>query len=213
MQKKGKNIMATSDLVTRRDSLDYATAALSPVRGTPLKFDDGQWWRGFEREDADTDQDFVVTDVAETWRLLKKGSPIEYVVREPGSPTRPPRPNTFVGEETWPTYNGEPTDPWSYCSVIHLLATSNGETYNIVASTAGAWSARHELLEQVRSMRRMQPSCLPIVKLTCTAFKTKYGTRQRPMLRIVGWQRPKQDEPRQALDVQPAPEISDAVNY
>ncbi len=160
------------------------------VRGVPLKFDNG-WFRGFEKTPAPVDQDFLIIDTTEAWVFLKKGTPAEYVVREPGTPMRPARPNTFVAEETWPLYNDKPSDPWRYNAIIHLLATANGETFHFASPTAGMWICRDELLEQIRSMRQLQPGSLPIVRLASTSWKTNFGTRQRPMLRIVGWQRPK----------------------
>jgi hypothetical protein len=181
------------ELEIARDSIDYARIGLSPVRGVPLKFDNGSWYRGFEREPA-PDQDYLANDFSETWRCVKNGCPVEYVPRKPESPTRPPRPSTFAEKSSWPLYNGEPSDPWTYCSVVHLLALSNGETFNFASPTAGAWVCRNELLEQIKSMRQMmQTQCLPIVRLASTTFKTKFGTRQRPMLRITGWQRSKME--------------------
>jgi hypothetical protein len=183
--------MAHTALVVR-DNIDSALAGLSPVRGTPAKIDnDGKWTRGYEKDVLNVDQDFLLVDTSEVWRLLRKGHPIEYVPREPGSPTRPPRPDSFEEEESWPTFNGTPSDPWKYCCVVHLIALANGETFNFVAATAGGWVARDELLEQIKSMRMMKPGALPIVRLASTSFKTKFGLRKRPMFRIVGWQQPK----------------------
>jgi hypothetical protein len=181
--------MASTDL-TVRDNIDHALEGLSPVRGTPLKFDNGTWFRGFEKDNLNLNQDFLFADTSEAWQFLKKGAPVEYVPREPGSPGRPPRPSSFTAEEAWPLYNGEPSDPWRYCCIVHLLALANGETFHLCSPTAGAWTARSELLEQVKSMRMMRPGSLPIVRLGSTSFKTQFGTRKRPMFRIVGWQRP-----------------------
>jgi hypothetical protein len=187
------------ELEIARDSIDYAMIGLSPVRGVPLKFDSGSWYRGFEREPPPA-QDYLVSEFGETWRFMKKDCPVEYVPRKPESSTRPPRPSTFSEKSSWPLYNGEPSDPWKYCTVTHLLALANGETFNFVSPTASAWVCRNELLEQIKSMRQMmQTQCLPIVRLASTAWKTQFGTRPRPFLRIIGWQRSKTEanEPKQ----------------
>jgi hypothetical protein len=176
--------------IVRKDSIDYATEGLSPTRGQPLKFN-AVWSRGYEGEAFDTNQDLLVTDTGETWRFLKKGAPAEYVPSDPASPLRPPRPNSFVDEASWPIYNGEPADPWQYCNVTQFLTLSNGETFHFCSNTAGSWVCRQELLEQIKSMRLLAPGALPIVHLATTSWKTQYGVRQRPMLKIVGWQKPK----------------------
>ena len=199
-----------------RDNIDFATDGLSPVRGTPLKIND-TWTRGYDKEALDINQDFLLADASEAWQFLKKGCAVEYVPRGPGSPSRPPRPNSFVDEDTWPLFSGKPTDPWRYCTIIHLLSLSNGETFHFCSPTAGAWVARDELLEQIKSMRMMRPGSLPIVRLASTPFKTQFGTRKRPMFRIVGWQRPKTEDaetPRliEAVKVEAEPVKAEPVN-
>jgi hypothetical protein len=179
-----------NELTVQRDSIDDAADNLSPVRGIHLKFDNA-WFSGFDREKANTNQDYIITDMDEAWQYLMKGQPVQYFVRERGSKVRPPRPDILAEKKDWPIYNGEPSDPVRYASIIHLMATKTGETFNFVSPTAGAWACRTELLDQIVSMRRLQPGAVPIVRLGSTSFPTQYGVRQRPMLRIVGWQRPK----------------------
>jgi hypothetical protein len=184
--------MAT-ELAISRDSIDYALVGLSPARGVPLKFDNGSRYRGFEREALDTEQDFLVTDLSEAWVFLKKGCPVEYVVKEPESQVRPSRPTSFTDKTAWAVFNNQPTDPWRYNSITHLLALTNGETFRFASPTAGAWACRTELLTQIKAMRQLQPGSLPIVRAGSTSFKTQFGPRLRPMFRIVGWQRPKME--------------------
>jgi hypothetical protein len=180
----------SNELSIKRDSIDFATETLSPVRGVALKFQNsGDWTQGYDGESAADIGDLLLADVAEAWRFMMKGRPVEYVLREPGMP-KPPRPGTFENESSWPLYNGEPSDPWSWVSILHFLSIETGTTYNFVASTVGARRARDELLEQVRSMRQITPGALPIVQLGVTSMPTQYGSRSRPMLRIRGWKRP-----------------------
>jgi hypothetical protein len=115
----------SNELATKRDSIDDAMELLSAVRGVQLKFQNsGMWAQGYEGESADKVGDCLVVEMAEGWRFLMKGRPQEYAIREPGMP-RPPRPSSFEDESSWPIYNGEPRDPWSYVVIIHMIYGRN----------------------------------------------------------------------------------------
>jgi hypothetical protein len=94
-----EEIIMTNELTVQRDSIDEAAAGRSPIRGTHLKFNN-TWSRGFEGEAANVKQGYLVTEFDELWQFIKKECPVEYVLREPGSKTRPSRPDTHTDKAT-----------------------------------------------------------------------------------------------------------------
>jgi hypothetical protein len=181
----------TNDLTIAKDSIDDALGMLSAVRGMEIKYTtEKDWTQGYDGESAGEVGDLVFVEAAEGWRFLLKSHPMEFLLREPGKP-RPPRPDTHTDKNSWTVYNDEARDPWNYVGILHFISIATGTTYNYIVSTVGGKRARDELFEQIRSMRQMAPGALPIVRLGSTSMKTGYGTRQRPMFKIAGWQKPK----------------------
>jgi hypothetical protein len=61
---------------------DYAN---SPIKGSLLKCNDGQWLRGKEAAPLNGQQ-FVAMAVRDVWTKWEGGKPSEYLFREPGKP-------------------------------------------------------------------------------------------------------------------------------
>jgi hypothetical protein len=157
----------------------------SPIRGTGLRFKDGDYFAFSELVNVQG-KSYVVLDHLQGWQKLEAGCPPEYLMRQPGEP-RPPRPH--VAEADWPlNFNGQPEHPWRLTHYLRLLDANTGEFSTFWTNTTGGNLAVGHLSDQVNFMRQAQPSAIPVIALESREMPTKYGTTTpRPHFQILGW--------------------------
>jgi hypothetical protein len=157
----------------------------NPIRGTSIRFKDGDYFAFGEKIDV-RDRGFVVLDRVEGWQKLQKDCPPEYLMRKTGEP-RPPKPH--VAEADWlKDLNGKPAHPWKLTHYAYLLDIKTGEVSTFWTNTIGGRIAIDQLNEQVTLMRGMKPGAIPVVELQSTDMPTQYGgTTPRPGFRILGY--------------------------
>jgi hypothetical protein len=164
---------------------DAKDPTASPIRGTNLKFKDGDYYAFSEQVDVNG-KSYAVIEKQQGWQKLESGCPPEYLMRKPGEP-RPPRPH--VDEQDWPLNpNGDAEHPWKLTTYLRLLDAESGEISTFWTNTTGGNIAVGELADQVEFMRQMRPGAIPVIALDACDMPTRYGgTKPRPRFRILGW--------------------------
>jgi hypothetical protein len=171
------------------DGWDAAAAdsANKPMRGSSIKFDSGSYFIGKEKTLVKPDKRFVAMDLRQGWMFLKKDTPAEYVMRPIDGP-KPPRPDSFADENEWPdALDGKPADPWKYTRFLYLLDPLTAETFTFTSSTWGGLRGIDDLTQQIKLMRTTEPGAVPIIELQSAPWSTKFGIKQRPCFKVVGW--------------------------
>jgi hypothetical protein len=84
--------------------------------------------------------------------------------------------------------DGTPRPPWVVTFVTYLLNPHTCEKFTFANSTIGARIASQTLADRVAWMRRLRgSSVVPEVELTSKPMKTRFGVKQRPEFKIIGW--------------------------
>jgi hypothetical protein len=157
----------------------------SPIRGTSLKFKDGDYYTFSELIDV-RGKSYAVLDRLQGWQKLESGCPPEYLMRQQGEP-RPPRPH--VDEADWPLNpNNVPEHPYKLTHYLRLLDADTAEFSTFWTNTIGGNIAIGNLSDQVNEMRRVRPNAIPVVALKSVEMPTQYKTtKPRPHFQILGW--------------------------
>lgn len=97
--------------------------------------------------------------------------------------------NASIPQTEWePDLNGAPRKPYELAFRLDLLNMDSGEHTTFVSATKGAAIAISRLKDQVVWMRRMRGNnVVPQVVLGSAPFKTAFGMRKRPDLKIAAW--------------------------
>jgi hypothetical protein len=164
--------------------------AAHPMKGIQsANFDNGAFFRGKEKTLIKPEERFIAIDVREGWMFLKKDTPPEFVMRLLGK-HKPPRPDSFTDQESWPfKFNSqtERDDPWKYNRFVFLLDPQSAQVTVFNTHTFGGDIGVNELAKAIQTMRAAHPGAVPIVQLESRQWKTKFGMRPRPFFNIVGW--------------------------
>ena len=109
--------------------------------------------------------------------------------------------------------NGNPVGPFTRVLVLKLLDAQTMERFAFVTSSVGGSIAVGDLSDKCKIMRRFKgPNAVPVVSCSTTLFKTKFGTRKRPDLRVLRWielkddgggELPKPEQPKQIEQPKP----------
>jgi hypothetical protein len=131
----------------------------------------------------------VAMGVVTCWtRWGEDGEKPEHRITQPGQqhPDREELPD--LDESKWPPgLNGEPSDPWRDTRYLHLIDPQTGTDYTFVTESYGGRRGIGDLKSQIANVRSAHPAAVPIVKPCSTPWKTKYGVKQRPEFKVVGW--------------------------
>jgi hypothetical protein len=157
----------------------------SPIRGTNIKFKDGDYFAFSEKIDV-RGESYVVIDQHKGWQKLERDCSPEYLMQKKGEP-RPQQPH--VEPEDWPLdLNDKPAHPWKWTTFLWLLNAKTGEVSTFWTNTTGGNVALGELSDQVSFMRQVQRHAMPVIALEARDMPTRYGgTTPRPCFHILGW--------------------------
>jgi hypothetical protein len=99
--------------------------------------------------------------------------------------------NAQIPESEWEKdLNGNPRPPWVHTYVAYLLHEQTAEKYTYANSTTGARICVETLQDRVAWMRKLRGSnVVPEVELTSRPMTTRFGIKQRPEFKIVGWKK------------------------
>jgi hypothetical protein len=164
---------------------DAQDPTASPIRGTNLKFKDGDYYTFSEQVDV-RGKSYAVIDKQQGWQKLESGCSPEYLMRKKGEP-RPARPH--VDEKDWPlNLNGVPEHPHKFTTFLRLLDIETGELATFWTHTTGGNIAIGELSDQVAFMRQARPNAIAVIALEARDMPTQYRTtKPRPYFRILGY--------------------------
>src|SRR5262249_20270472 len=83
---------------------------------------------------------------------------------------------------------GNPRPPYQLNHVIYLLNPVTAQKFTVINSTVGLSIAYRELVDAVRTMRKLRGVVVvPVVRLGSAPMKTKYGVKSRPHFPIMRW--------------------------
>jgi hypothetical protein len=174
------------------DSWDHAAAESTHriIRGTLLKFRNGNWSRGKEGTNLNEGTRLVALDTAAAWVKWSDGKPIEYRLRQPGH-RLPDRDDLGDGDKRyWGTGgDGKPIDPWQNTRFVYFVDLATGEEYTFSTSTWGGRSAISDLADQIQRERYSRPGVVPVVELRAAQMLTKFGTKSKPFFKVINWRR------------------------
>jgi hypothetical protein len=84
--------------------------------------------------------------------------------------------------------DGTPRAPWVLTFVTYLLNPATCEMFTLANSTIGARIATQTLADRVAWMRKLRGNnVVPEVELSAKPMKTRFGVKQRPEFKIIGW--------------------------
>jgi hypothetical protein len=134
------------------------------------------------------DTTLVAMAVVTAWVCWKDGSPVEHRITQPGQ-YHPDREELGdLDEKTWEVgLNDKPSDPWRDTRYLHLIDPQTGADFTFVTDTFGGRRGIGDLKSQIANVRSVHPAAVPIVKPCSVAWKTRYGIKQRPEFKVVGW--------------------------
>jgi hypothetical protein len=180
-------IIATAD-----DGFSVREKTTGTIIGKMIKFLDGRYIVD-KTETLPADTTLVALGVVTVWVNWVDGKPIDHRVTQPGQqhPERDELPDQDVS--LWPPgLNDEPSDPWRDSRYLHLVDPQTGADYTFITDSYGGRRGVGELKSQIANVRSVHPAAVPLVKLGSVPWKTRYGMKQRPEFKVVGW-RGKQD--------------------
>jgi hypothetical protein len=85
-------------------------------------------------------------------------------------------------------FDGAPKPPWSMQYAFYLVNPEDGSHVIFSNATFGQKAAFGDLKGRVQFMRNLRgENVIPVVKLSSTTMKTRFGTKARPHLEILDW--------------------------
>jgi len=175
---------------------EAAEAAERVIKGTLLKFADGQWSKGKEATAVTAGTQLVAHGVARGWVKWWDSKPTEYRMQEPGTrlPDREELPDQ--DENEWQLGPDEKTkrDPWQSTKFVYLIDPMTAEAFTFSTSSWGGRNSVSDLSEQIGRMRSAHPGAVPVVELQSIAQITKFGRKSKPWFKVVGWRKNGGDE-------------------
>jgi hypothetical protein len=162
--------------------------ASGSLRGSYIKFADGEFSIGKNAEPFPGDRSVVVTGVVTLFQKWEDGKPVEQRITRPGQrhPERDELPD--LDESEWELgLNGEPADPWKDSRLLYPIDPATDEEFTFVTSSMGGRRAVGDLKGQISNMRCAHPGAVPIVQLNSEKMKTRFGMKPKPLFKVVGW--------------------------
>jgi hypothetical protein len=157
------------------------------IKGKMTKFVDGRFVAD-KTEVLPNNIQLVAVGVATEWVRWDGKEPPEHRVTRPGErhPERDELPDQ--DQSQWPPgLNDEPSDPWRDSRRLHLISPQTGGDFTFVTDSIGGRRAVSDLKSAIRNVRTAHPNAVPIVELASVAMKTRFGMKQRPDFKVVGW--------------------------
>jgi hypothetical protein len=173
------------------------------IKGSLLKFkDDAFLINGTDHLPDDVAQ-FTAISMLTLWTRWENDKPLHKITR--AGEIHPQRDELGdLDAAHWPkNKNGERVDPWQDSRNVVLVHDASAATFTFTTASIGGRIAVAELKDAVALRRRVRPGACPIVELTTATMKTRFGERNRPSFKIVGWHEP---------DAQPAVVVRQPVS-
>jgi hypothetical protein len=160
------------------------------IQGSVVKFSNEADWVTRDGEELSPALELVAVDVSRVVQKWKDQRPIETTVLEPGQKF----PNLQELNEKTPRQewtegpDGKPRGPRQSQHIVYLLNPLTMDRYSFPTGTVGGAIAVRDLVDKTKWMRRFRgDNVYPVVTLSDTFMKTRFGGRQRPNFLIKRW--------------------------
>jgi hypothetical protein len=178
---------------TYEDAIEDGDDQLSTnrvIKGTLLKFTNEAMWVTREGEEISADLELMAVDVCRIVQKWNDQVPVEIIVLEPGQKFPDiEKLNSETPQQDWiKGPDGELRGPWQAQHVVYLLNPATMDRFCFPTGTTGGHICVRDLVERTQWKRRFSgTNVLPVVTLSDTFMKTRYGGRQRPHFLIKRW--------------------------
>jgi hypothetical protein len=172
--------------------VDFYTGDSSehPITGTVIKYDAAKAEHWNRSDGATIANRYIAVSIRAMVQKWVNDKPIETIIITPDEPAPDVEVlNQAADKSEWRTGpDGNLVGPWKAQIAIGLLEPKSKELVTFVSGSTGGRIAARELEKQTALERRFgNPRALPIVALSERTMKTKFGSRLRPHLNVVGW--------------------------
>jgi hypothetical protein len=160
------------------------------IQGELVKFTNEATWVPRDGEELSPDLELIVVDIGRVVQKWKDGQPIETITLAPGQKFPDvEKLNAEASQEEWEEGpDGRPHGPWQAQHMVYMLNPLTMDRYSYPTGTIGGAIAVSDLVDKVKWMRRYRGQHVyPIVTLSDTFMKTRWGGRQRPHFEIKRW--------------------------
>jgi hypothetical protein len=170
---------------------DQQTGGSGVIKGRVVKFtNDSTWILADDEEEVAPDLELVAVDIGRVVQRWRDQSPIETIILAPGQ--RYPNVNEMneaVPKAEWVEGpSGEKRGPWQAQHIVYLLDPLTMDRFSYPTGTIGGQIAVRDLVDRTKWMRRFRGSnVFPVITLSDTFMKTRFGGRQRPHFLIKRW--------------------------
>jgi hypothetical protein len=162
----------------------------SSDRGIPIiKYTNEAKWL-FGEELLPPDREYMVGKIGREMVKWIDGLPgEESYTLEPGQPFPDVAElNETVPKEEWhEDPSGRMVGPWVAQHVGYLLDVADMSKFRFPTSTVGGAICISAIVQKTNDKRRFEPGAFPVVRLSNTYMKTRFGGRQRPHFEVVRW--------------------------
>jgi len=162
------------------------------IQGALVKFTNEAQWTTRDDDEIATDLGLIAVDVQRVVQKWQDGLPAETRILEPGEKFPDLEAlNAEVPRSEWVEGpDGKLRGPWQAQHILYLLDPGTMDKYTFPTGTVGGRIAVGELRDKLIWMRRTRgPNVYPVVTLSDTHMRTRFGGRQRPHFKIVRWVR------------------------
>jgi len=157
-----------------------------------LKFSNEATWTTRDDDEIPLDLELVAVDIQRVVQRWEDQRPVETIILEPGQKFSDIETmNEKVPRSEWSEGpDGQLRGPWQAQHILYLVDLTTMDKYTFPTGTVGGRRAVGELRDKLVWMRRLRgPNVYPVVLLSDTFMKTRFGGRQRPHFKIVRWVR------------------------
>jgi hypothetical protein len=165
------------------------------LRGSLLKFSDGQWTSGTEGNEVRKGLRLLAIGTAHAWVRWRDGKPDEYRVRQAGESLAEREELGDLDESKWELGpDKRARDPWQNTRFVYLIDPNTQEAYTFSTSSWGGRSAVIDLGDAIQRKRFTHSEAIAEVELNSAPMQTKFGRKSRPVFKIVAWRSGLDDE-------------------
>ena len=161
----------------------------SIIRGSLVKFTNEAEWALRDGE-AMPAVELVAVDIIRLTQRWKDGRPMERRILEAGEKFPDVEAmNDAIPKSEWNEGpDGKPQGPWQNEYILYLLNLETMDRYSFPTNTVGGGIAVRDLRDKTMWVRKIRGAHLyPVVALSDTFMKTRWGGRQRPHFEIKSW--------------------------
>jgi hypothetical protein len=164
------------------------------IQGTKIKFSNEAKWLQGDDEEMRPGLELIAVDLIRLVQMWGLDGPVndETIILKPHQMFPDvEQMNSEVPRSKWVEGpDGKMRGPYQASHVLYLLDPQSMDKYTYPTSTVGGRIAIRELRDKIQWLRRMRgPDVYPVILLSDTFMKTRFGGRQRPHFKIVRWVR------------------------